>query len=211
MMSSRLLYALAAVLTFLAAPVRAQDACGTFPPGSENYICTCAPGQSDRSVWGSGPFTGDSDICTAARFAGLIGADGGRVTVGTAPGQAGYEGAQANGVTTRDWGSYGESFQFIKAAASTMDACSRYPAGAPSYECNCAPGLASGSVWGSDPYTADSNLCRAAVHAGLIGADGGDIQAVSVVGLQSYAGSDNNGVTSSDWGAFDESITFNRN
>jgi hypothetical protein len=40
----------------------------------------------------------------------------------------------------------------------------------------CAPNGTIGSVWGSGPYTWDSSICSAAVHAGLItAADGGSV------------------------------------
>ena len=37
--------------------------------------------------------------------------------------------------------------------------------------CQCPPGsTAAGTVWGSGAYTTDSRICRAAMHAGAIGA-----------------------------------------
>lgn len=201
----------AVLLLLHAAPAAAQEACGPFPRGSASHSCTCASGAFFGAVWGAGPFTADSDICTAARFSGLIGEEGGTVTLGSTAGMDSYEAATANGITTSAWGAYGESFQFIKAAASGLPECDRFPAAASSHACTCAAGFYQGAVWGSDPYTADSYLCAAALHAGIFGPDGGALEAVSVTGLERFSGSLNNGVTSSSWGSYSSAITFNRN
>ena len=69
------------------------------------------------SVWGSGPFTDDSSVCSAAVFAGLVTvAKGGTVVATIAPGQNSYKGSTANGVTTQDYGSWGSSFTVSKAS-----------------------------------------------------------------------------------------------
>jgi hypothetical protein len=74
---------------------------------------TCSKNGSLGSVWGRGPFTDDSSICTAAVFAGLITrAAGGTVLVQIAPGAKSYQGATAHGVTTADYGSWSGSYTF---------------------------------------------------------------------------------------------------
>jgi hypothetical protein len=65
-----------------------------------------------------------------------------------------------------------------------------------------------GSVWGSDVYTDDSVICRAAVHAGVIGPSGGTVTLRMLPGMQSYTGSERNGVTSSGYGAWSSSYRF---
>ena len=51
---------------------------------------------------------------TAAVHAGLITlADGGQVTFRLTPGEESYTGSTANGVQSRDYGSWGASFQFV--------------------------------------------------------------------------------------------------
>ncbi|KMW57043.1 hypothetical protein AIOL_002001 [Candidatus Rhodobacter oscarellae] len=197
-----------------AAPVEAPE-CGRFPGG--DVVCSCPAGGVDRSVWGVGPYTGDSDVCTAARHAGVIGADGGVVSLSERPGQSGYEGSTANGVTTSSWGSYGQSFAFASAGgASTLEAtglprCTKMPAGADRYSCACPADAPLGSVWGNGPYTADSDICTAALHLAYIDAEGGDVHVLRVQGLSSYFGAESNGVTSSGWGAFVSSTTFHWN
>ena len=101
---------------------------GTFTLGAETWQRTaseyratagkkvdiaCAPGGPLGSVWGTGTYTDDSSICTAAVHAGLITvADGGNVTIEIAPGAASYKGTTANGVTSSSYGSYEGSFTF---------------------------------------------------------------------------------------------------
>src|SRR5260221_4742015 len=67
--------------------------------------------------------------------------------------------------------------------------------------CECSPeATASGSVYGMDIYTSDSRICRAALHAGVIGKQGGSVSVVPQPGRTAYAGVTRNGVTSSNWG-----------
>jgi N-acetylneuraminic acid mutarotase len=75
--------------------------------------------------------------------------------------------------------------------------------------CSCSASMAgSGTVWGTDVYTDDSALCRAAVHAGRITPSGGTIRAVISGGRSSYTGSTRNGVTSNSWGGWPGSYSF---
>jgi hypothetical protein len=66
----------------------------------------------------------------------------------------------------------------------------------------------SGSVWGTDIYTQDSSICRAAVHAGVIAVGGGSVTAKAASGCKSYGGTSRGGVQSSDWGEYDASFYF---
>ena len=64
----------------------------------------------------------------------------------------------------------------------------------------CPANCASGTIWGTDTYTTDSSVCLAGIHAGIIKADkGGEIKVNMVKGLDKYAGSERNGVKTSDW------------
>ena len=70
----------------------------------------CPAGGTPRVVWGSGTYTDDSSICTAAVHAGRITfARGGTITIVIKPGQSSYTGTTRNGVTTRAYGSWGGS------------------------------------------------------------------------------------------------------
>lgn len=64
-------------------------------------------------------------------------------------------------------------------------------------------GALNGAVWGSGPYTSDSTLATAAVHAGVLKV--GETGIVKVKFVQSppgYVGSNQNGVVTSDFGPF---------
>ena len=196
------------------------EACKVAPDEGESLTCACTGGEVKGSVWGIGPFTGDSNICAAAQFAGILPPEGGAVYVKGVPGLDAYEAGTANGITTGKWGAYSLSFTVTAAGAKTagtasfsdLPACGRLPADVQTLACSCSADAAGSSVWGSDPYTADSAICAAARHAGLLAAgSGGIVNVLRVPGLDAYRGSVSNGVESRDWGAYASSITFNRN
>lgn len=212
--SAFIVTAAAFLLGGLGTAASAQEACSSATVGDTAFECHCAGGLPGGSVWGSSPYTADSSICAAALHAGAIGKDGGLVRVVPGPGLGSYAGSFENGVETRDWGSYGTSFEFqIGAPSMEMISaeCAAFPLGEASHTCTCAPYDGTGSVWGSGPYTGDSALCVAAMHAGVISDFGGEVTAMSVAGLAAYRGSEANGVTSRDWGSYGESFIFNAN
>jgi hypothetical protein len=76
------------------------------------FELTCPPG-SARAVWGTGVYTDDSSVCSAAVHAGRISANtGGRVVFVIQPGLAGYQGTTSNGVASRNYGPFVGSFTF---------------------------------------------------------------------------------------------------
>lgn len=79
----------------------------------EEITVVCRPEGEPASVWGTGTYTDDSSICTAAVHAGLIGfEEGGEVTFKLTAGEESYQGSEANGVTSSDYGAWGGSFVF---------------------------------------------------------------------------------------------------
>ena len=73
----------------------------------------------------------------------------------------------------------------------------------------CSPGGTAHSVWGSDIYTADSSICTAAVHSGLITyQQGGTVTIELRPGRTIYGSSERNGVTTSDYGSYQQSFVF---
>lgn len=179
--------------------------------------CTCPAGFPLIGVWGSGPYTHDSNLCAAALHAGAIPPGGGPVWVQVAGGQPGYTGTTRNGVTTTDYGAYNGSMSFpvspggayvdtqVKACPATATQISG------TLTCHCAPSrFSSGGVWGTGVYTYDSNLCNAALHAGVVGRAGGSVTVRSLPGQQSYASSTSNGISSQSYGAWRGSIEFLR-
>ncbi len=78
------------------------------------------------------------------------------------------------------------------------------------YSCTClASQTTSGSVWGTDIYTSDSALCRAAVHAGYQQSGfQGTVVFEMLAGQSTYTGSTQKGITSLSTGAKTSSIRF---
>lgn len=77
------------------------------------------------------------------------------------------------------------------------------------FSCRCGAASAQdGSVWGSDVYTDHSNLCLAAVHVGAIPVAGGTVTVMREAGRPLYVGSRRNGIESSDYGVYTDSIRF---
>jgi hypothetical protein len=62
-------------------------------------------------------------------------------------------------------------------------------------------------VWGDGPYSSDSLVCVAAVHAGIITADdGGEVLVTLLPGQDAYASSTANGITTTEYGAWGSSM-----
>ncbi|WP_185020612.1 LCCL domain-containing protein [Histidinibacterium lentulum] len=204
-----------AALALTGAAALAQESCpGRYPANTESHTCVCGTGDVSGTVWGSGPYTADSALCAAAAHAGAFDPDtGGEITARLAPGEASYSGSEQNGVTTRNWGAYSSSIIFDVAVTipAGLEMCGAYPVSVPEYACGCAAGEAFGAVWGSGPYTADSDVCAAARHAGVIGTGGGPVMAMAFPGLLQYLGSTRNGVESMDWGTDALSFVFDAN
>jgi LCCL domain-containing protein len=73
----------------------------------------------------------------------------------------------------------------------------------------CTPGGTMHAVWGSDIYTADSSICTAAVHAGLITYEhGGTVTIELRPGRPLYGNSERNGVTTIAYGEYGRSFVF---
>ncbi|MEK6283868.1 MAG: LCCL domain-containing protein [Acidobacteriota bacterium] len=73
----------------------------------------------------------------------------------------------------------------------------------------CSAGGTARSVWGSDIYTADSSICTAGVHSGLLTYQrGGTVTIELRPGRTIYGGSERNGVTTSPYGPYPHSFVF---
>jgi hypothetical protein len=185
----------------------------TLPSGSAGMTCTCTGSDGSSTVWGTDYYTDDSNLCNAAVHAGAMPATGGTITIRTAPGRAGYTGTTRNGIATRDYGQWGRSIVFDGAGSfASVPLCpGSYNALGTTWSGTCrCEGVSNGSVWGSGPYTADSDLCRAARHAGAIGPAGGTVRVSPAPGQGSYAGTTRNGITTSRWGSYGNSFTVSR-
>jgi len=194
----------------------------------------CPARGSAGSVWGTGVYTDDSSVCTAAVHAGKITlARGGLVLIRIRPGRAAYTGSVHHGITSQSYGSWGGSFVVLSAQPmsiaptpapghsppATANGGSTWDATATSYRgnngrhytYNCLADGALGSIWGTDTYTDDSSVCTAAVHAGLITVSAGGTVVIEIrPGESSYTGSSRNGVDSQNYDAWDGSFVFVR-
>ena len=72
-------------------------------------------------------------------------------------------------------------------------------------------GASDGGVWGSDVYTDDSDIARAAVHAGIVAVGESKTVTIRILpGRDSYDGTTRNGVTSSSYDSWHGSYSFER-
>jgi hypothetical protein len=94
----------------------ACDACPSSPygdglPTGWGKRCCCPAGSGGGSIWGTGLYTDDSRLCTAAVHSGAItAAAGGKITYFIQEGQSCYFGRTQNGVTSYRYGSWPRSF-----------------------------------------------------------------------------------------------------
>ncbi len=182
------------------------------------------------SVWGGadGVYSDNSRVCEAAFHAGVIGGDGGLVIFTPSAPRASYKGVRRNGISSRDDDGAALSFTVASgqaffaprttsavpastaalspAASQPLSACPKdaknLKSMGGSIACECAKDWRRGTVWGggSGVYTDDSSICQAALHAGVIDADGGPVLVTAVEGLSAYSGSTANGVTTKSYG-----------
>jgi len=77
------------------------------------------------------------------------------------------------------------------------------------YDFDCPAGGSPHTVWGTDIYTDDSSVCTAAVHLGEITLeDGGSVTIEMAEGLDSYEGTERNGITTSSYPSWPGSFVF---
>lgn len=179
-------------------------------------------GYIGSTIWGTGIYTADSALATAAVHAGYLD-DGqsGILTVTILDQQTSYAGSTQNGVTSRDYGTWGLSYRID---SCVLSATAIPPSGTviadPGYlKYNDYPdytvlqislvGSLDGSVWGTRVYTDDSDLSTAAVHAGILDVGESAIVPVTILPAQdSYSGTFSNGVTSANYGSWGGSYSF---
>jgi hypothetical protein len=83
-------------------------------------------------------------------------------------------------------------------------------AGRFAFDCPANSGRTGRGVWGSGPYTDDSSVCMAGVHAGAIGFGGGRVIIEMRPGQTNYGASQRNGVSASDYGQWPGSFAVVR-
>lgn len=187
----------------------------------QTFDYECPPGGTIGTLYGVETYTDDSSVCSAAVHVGLITLEeGGSVTIQMAAGRSTYDAGVAHDVTSTWFGKWPSSFTFPKAPPGSgkfelspeswgMSAAGMGLRVGDTATIECSKGGPARSVWGTDTYTADSSICSAAVHKGVITLDaGGKVTIQVTAGQASYKGSTANGVTSSDYGTYPMSYTF---
>ncbi len=180
----------------------------------EQLTCACPATTNPRgSVWGTDVYTADSAVCAAALHAGAVTRRGGEVTLRMMPGRPRYPGTTRNGVQSIDFPDYGASYAFVGVSAGPQicpDSMVSYADTDETLTCVCTGEavLRSATVWGSSPYTADSQVCRAARHAGVVPVTGGTVTVRMLPGEPRYAASSRNGVQSMAFGDYGSSFRF---
>jgi len=201
-----------------------SDAVGSRGRVGRRFSIACPPNGQLGPVWGSGIYTDDSSICTAAVHAGAITREkGGIVSFEIQDGLPVYRGSEQNGIVSRDYGNWPGSFVIVSeerptdmpemdGGTITWDASALDLRGlngtVARFRCPMA-GEDRGPIWGTGTYTDDSSICTAAVHAGVITfRDGGDVAIQVMPGLDKYQGSSRNGVESLDFASWSGSYRF---
>ena len=185
------------------------DNFGSFPEDAPPLRCGCNPEATARGlVIGTNPYDYVSGLCRSARHAGAIGTAGGLITVSPAKapffpavtqnGLSSQSGSGGNGFVVEGTGS--ASAAPSAQAITSLDVCpdnyGSFPEDAPALTCGCSPeATARGLVIGTNPYDYVSSLCRAALHAGAVGRQGGVIS-VSPVKAPFFPAVTRNGVSS---------------
>src|SRR5689334_5704213 len=73
----------------------------------DTFTVTCPSDCTQGVIWGSGIYTDDSSVCTAAIHAGALSEEGGEVEVTIMEGQDQYDSSRENGILSGSWGSWG--------------------------------------------------------------------------------------------------------
>lgn len=183
------------------------------------------------AIHGSGVYPSDNPICPAALHAGRIGVEGGAVTVQLNPGAAAYEGAERNGVKSASRPATARSIVFIGGGGDAeadavrakyrpvLDWDARFTQTGLAqlnmigqrfaFTCPKAPErMLARRIVGTDKYAYATVVCQAAVHAGVITPEGGDVLVQMEPKDLALVGSIRNGVETFNGPSGERSLTF---
>lgn len=204
--------------------------CRAPPAPGETTTCYCRYVDLGGMVWGVDLYTNDSSICTAAIHAGILrprpDGNGGvefsnLVEMVGRPGCPYYKGQAAFGITSQPYHGWNASFYFPATQSGLCEPNDRpqsadlwycpakLPEAVKDLRCHCpAEATKRGDIWGTQIYSGDSSICRAAVHAGALGPAGGTVRVIELGPLDRYEGSEANGIVSHSGGGWPRSIGF---
>ncbi|MEM1413321.1 MAG: LCCL domain-containing protein [Myxococcota bacterium] len=180
-------------------------------------LVRCPTDCTGQAVYGSDVYDLSSSLCAALLHAGAIAPDRPLAYVERVPAPRANPGSEANGITSRS--QRGREHVILARAVGadgSFAAPRREPPDQDGGRLTCSDGLGSvrmepgetvtltcpenclsgGGLWGSNPYTADSVICRAAIHAGAIGPGGGTVRVRRGSGAEGYEASEAHGTTS---------------
>lgn len=171
-------------------------------------------GGTTGTVWGTGIYTDDSSLATAAVHAGVLQpGKTGFVKVTLLKGQAAYQGSTQNGVASHPYGNWTASYRVERVkpnlrvkvglgkALADPGTLSGYQGQVGKTLLFQVTGTTTGTVWGTGVYTDDSTLASAAVHAGVLRkGQKGIVKVTILAGQAAYQGSNSNGVNSHNYG-----------
>ena len=193
-----------------------------FPADSPPLTCACSAEQAkaDATIWGTNPYEATSDVCRAAVHAGAISPAGGEIKATSISGVPVFPSVTRNGVRSASSGP-GGGFTVASTAGTTtsvspansteagilLDVCPNnyinFPLDSPPLTCQCSAeqAKADATVWGTNPFEATSDICRAAVHAGSISTTGGEVRVIAAQNVPVFPSVTRNGVKSASSGA----------
>jgi LCCL domain len=164
-------------------------------------------GVNTGSIYGTGIYTPGSYLGKAAVHCGLLKlGEQGVVKVTILPGQASYTASTRHGVTSLACGQRRVSFKVERAHGFVRKAANVQPDPGTLTGFRALVGQSllfeitgsnTGSIWGTEVYTDDSNLATAAVHAGILTAGQKGVVRVYILrGQESYPNTTKNGIAS---------------
>jgi LCCL domain len=186
----------------------------------------------DPEIHGTTVYPANTALCVAAQHAGVVGTQGGPITVQLNPGVAEYQGTRRNGVASLDLPGTQLSIMFLsEGSRAELDelqrkwkprlkwddkfsqtglANIRLTGQRFAFDCPSAPdNLAGRAVYGTEVYPLHSLVCLTAVHAGQITKSGGSVLIQMDPALEgSFVGSIRNGIESKNNPKTARSITF---
>lgn len=79
----------------------------------DRYLVACPDGCGTDTIWGTGVYTDDSSVCSAAIHNGIVTAEGGVFSLVLLPGRDDYRSTQRHGVTSSHWATWARSFAAV--------------------------------------------------------------------------------------------------
>lgn len=177
-----------------------------------NFVCPAVT-SPHAQVWGTDLYDIQSAICPAAVHAGVLPPGrAGIVSIVIGYSHDAFMGSTRNGIASLGDPNANYAYRFSTstepAAIDWNTNALNIPEGFHQSITVICPGnqKSDAVVWGTDTYITDSSICRTAVHAGVVTAEGGAVTVTKVPGIAEYPASTRFGVTSLPWGAWPDAF-----